>query len=47
MVLIGRTLQVEGVLTMVHDFEHGHVVGSLLARVELLLEAALGIIVLE
>lgn len=29
---------------MVHDFKHGHIVGSLLARVELVLETALAIV---
>ena len=29
---------------MVHDFKHGHIVGSLLARVELVLETTLVIV---
>ena len=47
MVLVSCALQVEGILVVVDDFEHCHVICSLLARVKLLLEATLAIIVLE
>jgi len=43
-VLKGGALQVERVLVVVHDLEHGHVLWQLLCHVELLLEALIAFV---
>ena len=45
--LVGSALQVKRVLIVVDNLEHGHVVGCLLVLVELLLEAALGVVMVQ
>ena len=44
MVLISGTLQVESVVIVVHNLEHGHVIGVALRYLELLLEAIVAVV---
>ena len=45
MVLVGCALQVKSLLVVVHNFQHGHVVGVLFSTVKLLLEGLDAVVV--